>query len=306
MKRLVTLATAVCALACALASAQASPPPARLSETGLFEPGALEFSPQFPLWSDGAKKRRWIRLPAGTSIDGNDPDAWNFPPGTKLWKEFSFGRPVETRLVERLPDGSWRYATYVWNDEGTDARLAPEAGVRAMPVAGAPGGRYTVPSRADCLACHEGAPVPVLGFSAVQLARDLRALDERGVVVRLPRALVENPPRIAAPALGYLHGNCGHCHNEAGAVAGIDLVLAQRAADPAASARRTMESLFGRASRFRVPGTAAGSRENVVAHRMQSTNPYQRMPPLGVAVADQEGIALVLQWIQQTTKETPQ
>jgi hypothetical protein len=256
------------------------------------------------LWSDGAAKRRWIWLPAGTSIDARDPDAWNFPPGTKLWKEFGFDRSVETRLIERLPDGSWRYATYVWNAAGTDAELAPEGGVRELPVAAAPNGRYSIPSRADCLACHEGAPVPVLGFSAVQLASDLRSFVERGMVKGLPRALVENPPRIATPALGYLHGNCGHCHNEAGAVAGIDLVFAQSAVDPAASAQRTLQTLFGRASRFRAPGSSAAQRESVVMQRMQSSNPYQRMPPLGVSVADREGIALVEQWIRQTRKET--
>ena len=26
-----------------------------------------------------------------------------------------------TRFIERLADGSWRYATYVWNDDGSDA-----------------------------------------------------------------------------------------------------------------------------------------------------------------------------------------
>lgn len=288
---------------CALASAHAAPLPAHLSETGLDQPGVIAFAPQYPLWSDGAAKRRWLRLPAGSAIDASDPDAWNFPPGTKLWKEFGFGRPVETRLIERLPDGSWRYATYVWNAAGTDADLAPDAGVRGIAVASAPGGRYSVPSRADCLACHEGAPVPVLGFSAVQLAPDLRGLVLRGVVTRLPEALVDAPPRLAAPALGYLHGNCGHCHNEAGAVAGIDLVLAQRASDPAASAQRTVQSLFGRASRFRATGASAAGRETVVTQRMQSANPYQRMPPLGVTVVDREGAALVQQWIQQATKE---
>ena len=297
-------AFALVALAALLADAQGAPLPARLSETGLGEPGVVAFAPQYPLWSDGAAKRRWIRLPAGTAVDARDPDAWNFPPGTKLWKEFGFERLVETRLFERLSDGTWRYATYVWNAAGTDAELAPEGGVREMPVAAAPNGRYAIPSRADCLACHQGAPVPVLGFSAVQLASDLRSFVERGMVKELPRTLVENPPRIATPALGYLHGNCGHCHNEAGAVAGIDLVFAQSAVDPGASAQRTLQTLFGRASRFRAPGTSAAQRESVVTQRMQSNDPYQRMPPLGVSVGDREGIARVEQWIRQTRKET--
>jgi hypothetical protein len=260
-------------------AAPTAPLPRLLSETGLGAPGTQAFTPRYPLWTDGAAKRRWIRLPAGASIDKSKTDAWVFPPGTKLWKEFGFDRAVETRLIERLADGSWRFATYVWNADGSDAELAPEGGVRALPVAAAPNGRYAVPSRADCLSCHEGPAVPVLGYSAVQLDTPL------------------------PPALGYLHGNCGHCHNEAGAVAGIDLVLAQRAADPAASAERTLQTLFGRESRFRAPAPSALARDEAVTHRMQTSNPYSRMPPLGVSVPDREGIALVQRWIQQTRKE---
>ena len=58
-------------------AAPAAPLAARLSETGLYQPGSttvvrpgvLAFSPQYPLWSDGARKRRWIALPPGASID---------------------------------------------------------------------------------------------------------------------------------------------------------------------------------------------------------------------------------------------
>jgi hypothetical protein len=74
-------------LAYALTAALASPAagadlPALLSDTGLFAPGqvgtiavaVLPFSPQYPLWSDGATKRRWISLPPGLSIDATRPD----------------------------------------------------------------------------------------------------------------------------------------------------------------------------------------------------------------------------------------
>lgn len=81
----------------------------------------LSFSPRYPLWTDGADKRRWIQLPPGSHIDASEPDAWQFPAGTRLWKEFGYGgRPVETRLIERPADGQRRFATYVWNDAGTE------------------------------------------------------------------------------------------------------------------------------------------------------------------------------------------
>ena len=98
--------------------------PPTLHETGLYAPGSgrrvgtdvMVFSPQYPLWSDGADKQRWMRLPAGGFIDASDADAWVFPPGTRFSKEFGHtGRPVETRVIERRADGTWHFAAYVWN-----------------------------------------------------------------------------------------------------------------------------------------------------------------------------------------------
>ena len=218
---------AVFALTLAAVAATAGPIeplPQRLSATGLLVPGSarvapgvIPFSPQYPLWSDGTRKRRWIQLPRGTSIDASRIDAWEFPVGTKVWKEFGYGRAIETRFIERVADGSWRFATYVWTEDGSDALLAPEDGTVAA-VQDAPGGRYPVPSRGDCVACHEGPAVPVLGFTALQLSTDrdplaphadpkragqaeLKGLAARGVLRGLPPALLSAPPRIAASSL---------------------------------------------------------------------------------------------------------
>src|SRR5690242_13451668 len=81
--------------------------PQHLHDTGLYEPDSMQvraenlpFTPQYSLWSDGASKQRWIYLPPGTRIDASNPDAWEFPRGTKLWKEFRHGRAIETRYIE--------------------------------------------------------------------------------------------------------------------------------------------------------------------------------------------------------------
>ena len=75
-------------LAVTVASA---PLPQRLSETGLYVPDSLRvrgdniaFAPQYPLWSDGTSKRRWIYLPPGAAIAASKVDAWEFPVGTRL------------------------------------------------------------------------------------------------------------------------------------------------------------------------------------------------------------------------------
>jgi hypothetical protein len=347
MKRTSLLAVAIAALPHAFGAAQApasfaAPLPATLAGTGLFAPGSVavrrelvEFAPQYPLWSDGAKKRRWLELPPGGFVDASQPDAWQFPIGTKLWKEFVVdGRRVETRFVERVPGGSWRFATYVWNGDGSDARLAPRNGVRSLPLDAAGTKRYAVPSESDCRACHEGGAVPVLGFSALQLSPDrdplaphaepaiegaeLRSLAARGIVRNLPREMLATPPRIAAAtptaraALGYLHGNCGHCHgDEADAAVPVRIRLAQRLAPSNLAA--VLDSVVGAVGRFRLagathdtpivaPGSAALS---VLTARMRSRDARVQMPPLGTAVPDSEALALIERWIDHdlTTRQ---
>lgn len=330
-RRVVATIAVLLAAAAAAASDPAPALPERLSETGLYSagtllvhPGNFSYTPQYPLWSDGAAKRRWLYLPSGSTIDASNPDAWQFPPGTRLWKEFSLGQRVETRMIERLADGTWRYATYVWNDEQTEAFLAQDGGHAAYPVAAAPGGRYAIPSRDDCLACHEGAAVPVLGVTALQLSHDrdesaphaeapgaddidLRSMVARGLIANLPPALLDKPPRIAASsptgrsALGYLHANCGHCHNDAGPLSLLEMVMAQ---DSVADIEKVLRTLLGKRSDFRlhgmdtriVPGQPGAS---VLALRMKSRDPLTQMPPLGTQLADAEGLALIERWIQQ-------
>ncbi|MEZ4647476.1 MAG: hypothetical protein R3E97_01600 [Candidatus Eisenbacteria bacterium] len=160
--------------------------PEHLSGTGLYTdataraiaPSNRPYTPQYPLWSDGATKRRWVHLPEGTSIDASNPDGWSFPVGTKFWKEFAIGSTLETRYMERREEG-WLFAAYVWNADGTDAVLAPTRGTTVGP--------WEIPGYYDCLACHEGRPERVLGFTALQLSTD------RDPLRRTPRRLPRDP-----------------------------------------------------------------------------------------------------------------
>jgi hypothetical protein len=330
--RLAVRALAAAAFLAPGGAGAAPPAPPRLSGTGLWaDPdartiadGVLAFSPQYPLWTDGAAKRRFIRLPPGAAIDASDPDRWSFPPGTRVWKEFSFGRRVETRYMERGADGTWTYATYLWTPDGGDAVLAPARGLRAQLVL--PGLRHDLPGVEDCKACHEGGLSPVLGFSALQLSPDrdplaphadppgatwvdLAWLAARGLVRGLPAGSAAAAPRVSAPtargraALGYLHGNCASCHNTRGPLASLGLDLEQRTAS---APRRVLPTAVGAPSRFQLPGEEAwlriapGSPErSVLQHRISTRNPIAQMPPLGSYAVDEEARALVERWIRE-------
>jgi mono/diheme cytochrome c family protein len=333
--RPVLLVTALVAGSMALGSAATWPPP-QLRDTGLYAdwtakvvaPENLPFSPQYPLWTDGATKARWIHIPAGTWIDASDPDAWRFPVGTRIWKEFRFERRAETRLIEHTGAG-WQYATYVWNEEETEATLAPERGIRrSVPIR--EGVRHAIPSRVDCRACHEGSPVRVLGFSALQLspdrdpnaphaetppagAVDLRWLVERGLVRGLPAALVDVAPRIEArtptarAAVGYLHGNCSSCHTATGELASLHFSLQYLLGTPRGDTPSAVSTALGRASVFKMPGwSGPGMRlvpgkpdESVLLARMSSRHPVAQMPPLGTQLVDADAVELIRRWIDE-------
>ena len=324
----------------AVAKGGAPHAPLRLSETGLYEAGGAidprnrPFVPQYPLWSDGALKSRWIRLPEGAKIDVSDIDAWRFPVGTRFWKEFAWGgRKVETRMIRRVSDDEWTFATYAWTADQTDALLAPETGIADV-IATARGKRHSIPGLADCNACHRSSIAVVLGFNALQLSDDRDPLaphaEPLGPEAVTMRSLVEtdrlhpprpdlalHPPRIresdptARAALGYLSANCGGCHNDRGPLARLGLVLLHDVARDGAGAGTAPEpahvTAVDAAGRYVLPGAPADSsrivapgapERSVLFHRMRSRRPSSQMPPIGTAIADDEAAELVRRWIE--------
>lgn len=311
-----------------------------LRDTGLYsnwdtktvDPAHLPFSPQYPLWTDGAAKSRWLALPPGTFIDASDPDAWEFPVGTRVWKEFRFnGAPAETRLIERTREG-WRYASYVWKADGS-ATLVPARGILNS-VEIRDGVRHAIPSRTDCTACHEAGPSRLLGLGTLQLSDDrdplaphaepvptggvtLATLVARGLVRQLPSHLVTSRPRIDAPtpvsraALGYLHGNCGMCHTGAGEMASLGFALQYTFGRPIGELPGALRTTVAQPSHFRAttrpdihervsPGHPDAS---MLIARMASRHPVLQMPPLGSRIVDDEAVALLRRWIREDTHD---
>ena len=292
-----------------------------LSAAGLYDdiatltlaPDAVEYAPSYELWSDGADKRRFLLLPAGTQLDTSDFDRWRFPVGTRLFKEFSRdGRRLETRLIERLGPGDGRadyfLGSFVWLPDGSDAVYSRARRENVL------GTTHDVPSAAECNACHDGEPGRVLGLSALQLDRPgagvtLAALVAAGVLSHPPPpGDVHGPPGDAptAAALGALHANCGHCHNPSG-TAWVDTDMTLRLftseRDPAMTALYTTTlgvplSYWSDATIAHriLPGDPTRS---AVAHRMgvRDGSTDQMPPSLATEVVDGTALAQVAAWI---------
>jgi hypothetical protein len=311
--------------------------PQLLSQTGLYaDPATLAvddrnrpFAPQYPLWSDGAVKRRWVRLPEGAAIDTRDLDHWTFPVGTRFWKEFVFdGRRVETRMLVKTSADQWSFASYAWRADQRDADLAPAEGL-AQVVEVAPGKWHSVPSHDECRACHDSGRTEILGFTALQLSDDrdslaphAEPLTEDMVTIqtlvrerRLSPAradLASAPPRIAArdprerAVLGYLSANCGSCHNPKSSIASLGLFLQHRADRAASCTASAVATSVGQPGHWVVPTAPAGTSQIVHAGRPElsallvrarSRRPSSQMPPIGTVIADRAALDLVSAWI---------
>ncbi|HEY3592644.1 MAG TPA: hypothetical protein VGL13_02180, partial [Polyangiaceae bacterium] len=257
-----------------------------------------------------ATKRRWIVLPAGTQIDTSDMDHWVFPIGTKFWKEFSLdGGLLETRLIERYgtgPDDYWMGA-FVWNADGTDAVLAPDG---QMDINGT---QHDAPSQKDCGVCHRGDVGRILGFSAVQLSRTspsptVRELGASGRLTSPPNADAGDyavpGDAVTSTALGYLHANCGHCHNQNGtAWPDTQMVLRLTMADRDVTTSGVYGSIVGQKIEYWRGGaitlrvSPAQPDMSGILVRMLARGNRDQMPPLATEITDPIGIAAVRAWI---------
>jgi hypothetical protein len=295
--------------------------PATLAETGLcvdaactqISPGILEYEPEYALWSDAASKRRWIQLPAGSQIDTSDMDLWQFPEGTKLWKEFTSGTTrVETRILQKIgPDPTeWYVVSFAWNEAQDEALAVP------LGVEDALGTSHDIPSRSDCRRCHDRLEGKALGFQAILLdhdgpgltlddlvAQDLLTVEPTevggGEYFPLPGTAVEQA------ALGYLHVNCGNCHNPGSDVQNTVAVdwrlrvgtLASVAGTPAYTTAVGVAPTLTNVTATSIlePGDITQSSAYL---RMNTTQAAVQMPPEGRETIDTAGAATLQAWIE--------
>jgi hypothetical protein len=283
--------------------------PALLSEAGLYSDlaagtlaaGVRPYEPLAQLWADTAEKARWLWLPEGTQIDTSDMDDWVFPVGTKAFKEFARdGVRIETRLVWKRGEGDWPMVAYLWNPEQTEAYAAPLGAIDAAGTA------HDVPDATRCIECHQGRADRLLGPTALMLSHQgsglkLADLSAEGRLSDPPVAPLVLPGDAATQqALGYLHANCGHCHDpeRPNADRQISVYFWQRA-DALAMLEDTVT--------YRSLVTDKGSPLwiDAVLQRMADRGGPQQMPPLGTEAVDDAGLALVEALMAQLRADVP-
>ena len=308
-----------------LAPAAAVPPsafPTKLSATGCVDPRdpkrpaatLIPYEPRAMLWSDGARKERFMALPdnATATIDASGDIA--FPNGTVLVKHFDLGPTrVETRLYVRHADGVWAGYSYAWNEAQTDADLLAAGEVRRWGTQ-----EWAYPSRADCNRCHTEAAGFSLGLELAQLEHAIRygatgrTANQRATLAAIgvfgatspspaPTPLVDpfGSEALELRARSYLHANCASCHQPNGGARGdLDLrFTTPLARTGACDAPPITDTLNLANAKLISPGKPG---ESVLLARMRADE-GKRMPPLATRAVDTNGVALVEAWIASLT-----
>jgi hypothetical protein len=284
--------------------------------------GLKAYHPKYPLWSDGALKERFIYLPPGSQIDTSDPDRWNFPVGTRFYKSFAAGTVrVETRVLEKTKPAasfdSWTFTSYAWSADQHSVSAAAASG-----VTNALGTGLDIPSQANCRTCHTMQGLDAVnGFGAIQLNHSedgvtlSSLLAEHTLIngsagatlnVSVDNARIPGDAATQA-ALGYLQGNCGHCHGgptprvgmQLWSIVGMtqlsDAPIMQTAVCHCIENWTGRKNADGDAYTLRVaPGHAAVSG---IVGRMSARTSGEQMPPLGTKLVDPTGLGAIKTWI---------
>jgi mono/diheme cytochrome c family protein len=268
------------------------------------------------MWSDFAESERWIALPDFSSIETRERP-WRFPTNAVLARTLSLemerGKPesrkrIETQLLHFKGDG-WGAYSYRWNSDQTDAELVPAEGrqeILTVKDSAEPGGARLQPwrftSRAECLRCHNPWCGTALGFQPEQIGPQRKEFEDLKLIGSSRR---ENSRQLVSPydpaetldarARAYLHVNCSHCHrdNAGGSVPSVmnfELPLDKMLL---VNARPVLGDLGLHQGKVIAPGEPFSS---VLLFRA-SARGRSRMPYLGSELVDEQGIALLREWI---------
>lgn len=287
----------------------------------------LPFAPLSTLFTDYAKKKRFVYIPKNAQATYvADDETLNLPVGSAIIKTFYYDavlptnitRIIETRLMIKKDTG-WTFAEYVWNNEQTEAYLQMGGSTTAVSFKHngvAQNINYEIPSESQCATCHNSGdqPLPIgtkpqnlnnLYTYADGTKNQLTKWIEKGFLTANVPANInsvvdynDTSKDINLRARSYFDINCAHCHHADGSAYYVDLRFAF-------SQSSNFSNLgVNQAAGIPVPGVFHGlivephnAPESSLYYMMSTNNPVVKMPRLGRTIVDQEGLALVEAWI---------
>lgn len=316
--------------------------PATLADTGVFsdlsnftpQPGVIPYDINVSFWSDYTQKTRWFSVPNPTLAIGFDPAGnWSFPPGSVWIKHFDLemtngvresARRLETRILVRSQSGVYG-VTYRWGTSRTNATLVPEDGMDESFVV-SDGGlvrtqAWHYPGRSECVRCHTPQGGYILGFNSGQLNRSFdygtsvenQILALSGAGYLAPPVTDPQPLPVFAHATNaafslehrvrsYLAANCVQCHQPGGNAQGL---WDARFSTPIQQAGIINGALINNYGDPLNKVVAPGSFEHSILLQRVSVLGAAHMPPLATSELNQQGVALLRQWISGPRPAAP-
>ena len=127
----------------------------------------IPYEPASSLFTDYAKKKRFIWIPKGQKATYNSDDSvLELPVGSAIVKTFYYDniQPnnntviIETRVMIRRQSG-WIFAEYIWNNDQTEAKMDLSGSFKSLSWRDenniTKSVDYRIPSQAQCVLCHK-------------------------------------------------------------------------------------------------------------------------------------------------------
>ena len=310
-------------------------PPKYLSEFGFFQdmqnqiPSAEvhPYSLVNPLFSDYTDKLRFVYVPEGQKLAYVKDKVFQFPVGSTLIKTFAYlntqgemdAQLLETRLLINTSEG-WKAISYVWNQDQTDAKRSVAGATIPTTFINSVGAkvdvRYRAPNQNQCKECHQVNQVMTpIGPKARNMNKNVNYASgdmnqllywaaqgwiESKLNADLMQSYENENVSIDERARAYLDINCGHCHIPGGSAdtTGLYLNLTEETKEHLGIFKKPVAA--GRASgNLKYSIVPRKSDKSIMIYRMDSLDPGIMMPESGRALADDKGIKLISDWINQ-------
>ena len=292
--------------------------------------GVIPYEPASALFTDYAKKKRFIWMPEGVKATYvADGELLDMPTGTVLIKTFYYDnvepagntKIIETRVMIRKAT-EWIFAEYVWNEDQTEAHLdmmGSTIQIDWLQDGNPLSSNYRIPSDTECMICHKSNNTPIpIGIKPQNLNVDYdygdgpenqlqRFISEGYLENSLPMSIntvvdyYDESEPLTERVRSYLDINCAHCHSEGSHCDYRPLRLAYSET----SLRENM-GVCVEPDEFISPALThliapSNTERSVLYYRLQSTQQNERMPLLGRSIVHTEGVQLIEDYINTLT-----